>query len=312
MKKIVVAIGGNALNKPGEKPTAEIMQKNLEITTRHLADLAEEGYQLVITHGNRPQVGNLLIQKEMAKEKFPPFPIDVNDAMTQGSIGYLISQGLANELKKRNIKIPVVCLLTQIVVDANDSGFQNPTKPVGPFYDEQTAKRLQMEKGWSVKEDSGRGWRRVVPSPKPLKVVEIESIRKLLDVGAVVIAAGGGGIPVLELPDGLFKGVEAVIDKDRASSLLAGLIDADMFVVLTAVDHAYLNYGKPDQEAIRSLKIDKAMEFMEMGYFAKGSMYPKIESAVEFVRISGKPAIITSLEKVELALKGLSGTRIEN
>lgn len=311
MKKIVIAIGGNALNKPGEKPTAEIMKKNLTTTTKYLADLVEEGYQLVITHGNGPQVGNLLLQQDIAKEKLPPFPIDVNDAMTQGSIGYLISQSLGNELKRRNANVPVVCVLTQIVVDKDDPGFNNPTKPVGPFYDESTAKNLQTEKGWNVREDSGRGWRRVVPSPKPLEVVELSSIKTLIDMGAVIVAGGGGGIPVIKDVDGRLTGVEAVIDKDRASSLLGKLIDADMFIVLTAVDHAYLNFGKINQKAIDRLRVDDAVKLMEEGHFAKGSMYPKIESAVEFVQATKKTAIITSLEKVDQALKGLSGTHIQ-
>lgn len=310
MRKIVVAIGGNALNKPNEKPTAEVMQANLLSTTAYLADLVEEGYQLVITHGNGPQVGNLLVQQDIAKNVFPPFPIDVNDAMTQGSIGYLIAQTLGNELTKRGIRQSVACILTQIVVDSEDPGFQHPSKPVGPFYDEKTAIELEASKGWTVKEDSGRGFRRVVPSPMPLDVLEIESIKKLIDSGTIVVAAGGGGIPVIVEQSGLVKGVEAVIDKDRASALLAKLIEADDLVILTGVDFAYINFGKKDQEALRVLDLKRGRELIEAGHFAKGSMLPKIESAIDFVSRTGKESIITSLEKVDLALKGESGTRI--
>ncbi|OAA31349.1 carbamate kinase [Kosmotoga arenicorallina S304] len=310
MKKIVVAIGGNALNKPGEKPTAEVMKANLLGTVEHLADLIEDGFDLVITHGNGPQVGNLLVQQELAKDTLPPFPIDVNDAMTQGSIGYLISQTLSNELKRRGLKIPVSCVLTQVVVDKNDPGFENPTKPVGPFYDEKTARDLQKNKGWVMKEDAGRGWRRVVPSPKPLDIVEIESIKALLEADNVLIAAGGGGIPVVMDNAGKLEGVEAVIDKDRASSLLARLIGADTFVILTAVDHAYLNFGKKDQKALKKLKVSDAKRLMEEGHFAKGSMYPKVEAAVDFVESTGHQAIITSLEGVKEALEGTFGTHI--
>ncbi|MBO8165939.1 MAG: carbamate kinase [Kosmotoga sp.] len=310
MKKIVVAIGGNALNKPGEKPTAEVMKTNLYGTVKHLADLIENGFDLVITHGNGPQVGNLLVQQEIAKDTLPPFPIDVNDAMTQGSIGYLITQTLSNELKRRGLSIPVSCVLTQVVVDRNDPGFENPTKPVGPFYDEQTAKTLQKSKSWIMKEDAGRGWRRVVPSPKPLNIVEIESIKTLLEADNVLVAAGGGGIPVVIDDTGELRGVEAVIDKDRASSLLARLIGADIFVILTAVDYAYLNFGKKDQKALKNLKIDEAKRLMEEGQFAKGSMYPKIEAAVDFVEKTGHQAIITSLEGVKKAIEEGFGTRI--
>ncbi|WP_367356882.1 carbamate kinase [Mesotoga sp.] len=310
MKRIVVAIGGNALNKPNEKPTAEVMQKNLLSTTSYLADLIEEGYELVITHGNGPQVGNLLVQQDIAKEVFPPFPIDVNDAMTQGSIGYLITQTLNNELIKRDHKRDIACVLTQIVVDKNDQGFQHPSKPVGPFYDVETAKELERTKGWTVKEDAGRGFRRVVPSPIPLDVLEIEPIREMIKDGTIVVAAGGGGIPVVREKSGAISGVEAVIDKDRASALLGKLIEADALVILTGVDHAYINFGKKDQQELKELTVEKGRELMEAGHFAKGSMLPKIESAIDFVSRTGKEAIITSLEKVDLALRGKSGTRI--
>lgn len=310
MKKVVIAIGGNALNKPNEQPTAEVMERNLTSTVVMLADLIEEGYGMAITHGNGPQVGNILVQQDMAKKAFPPFPLDVNDAMTQGSIGYLIARTLKNELNKRGVEREIACLLTQIVVDSADPGFENPSKPVGPFYDEKTARELENSKGWTVREDAGRGFRRVVPSPVPLDIIEIDSIRALLAKNTVVIAGGGGGIPVLREESGYLEGVEAVIDKDRASALLAKLVDADSLVILTGVDFAYTDFGKANQKALKELKVSEGRELMDAGHFAKGSMFPKIESAIDFVSNTGKEAIITSLEKVDLALKNKSGTRI--
>ncbi len=310
MKKIVVAIGGNALNRPGELPTAEVMKVNLQSTMRYLADLVEDGYEVIITHGNGPQVGNLLVQQDIAKDAFPPFPIDVNDAMTQGSIGYLITQTLSNELNRRGVKNPVACVLTQIVVDRDDPGFQHPSKPVGPFYDEETGRKLSSEKGWSFVEDAGRGWRRVVPSPIPLDVVEIDSLRTLADAGVILVAAGGGGIPVVKTGDGIIEGVEAVIDKDRASALVASLLGANMFLILTAVDYAFLDFGKSNQKRLEKLSTTEAKTLMDAGQFAKGSMFPKIESAVAFAERTGKDAVITSLESVEEALTSGAGTRV--
>jgi carbamate kinase len=228
--------------------------------------------------------------------------------MTQGSIGYLISQTLSNELNSRGVNADIATLLTQVVVDKNDPGFENPTKPVGPFYDEDIAKKLKTEKSWSMKEDAGRGFRRVVPSPKPLDIVEIDSIKKLIEADTILVAAGGGGIPVVRDSNGYLKGIEAVIDKDRASSLLAKLINAEMFMILTAVDYAYINFGKPDQKPLKKISIEEAEELMSEGHFAKGSMYPKIESVVEFVKKTKKKAIITSLQKVDDAVHEKSGT----
>jgi len=220
MKKLaVVAIGGNAVNRPGEEATAENMMKNLAETARFLVSMLDD-YDIVITHGNGPQVGNLLVQQELAKHVIPPFPIDVNDAQTQGSLGYMIALTLGNELRKRNIQRDIAAVVTQIIVDKNDPGFQKPSKPVGPFYSKEEAEKLQQEKGWIMKEDAGRGWRRVVPSPIPLDIVEKNVIKTLVEKDMIVIAAGGGGIPVIQ-ENGTLKGVEAVIDKDRASALLA-------------------------------------------------------------------------------------------
>ncbi|WP_041076869.1 carbamate kinase [Thermotoga caldifontis] len=309
MKKLaVVAIGGNAVNRPGEKPTAENMFSAVEEAMGYLVDMLDE-YDIVITHGNGPQVGNILIQQEMAKDIIPPFPIDVNDAQTQGSLGYMIVQSLRNQLSKRNLRREVAALITQIIVDKNDEAFKKPSKPVGPFYSEEEAKKLMAEKGWIMKEDAGRGWRRVVPSPKPLDIVEKEVIKLLLKNDVIVVAAGGGGIPVIN-EDGRLKGVEAVIDKDRASALLAIEIDADELIILTGVEKVALNYGKPNQVYLDRLTVEEANRYLKEGHFPSGSMGPKIEAAIDFVTTTGKTCLITDMKKLKEALSGRTGTRI--
>ncbi len=306
----VVAIGGNAVNRPGEKPTAENMYKNLVETAKYLVDMLKD-WDIVITHGNGPQVGNLLVQQELAKEIIPPFPIDVNDAQTQGSLGYLISMALQNELKRRGMGRDVVAIVTRIVVDENDPAFEDPTKPVGPFYTEEEAKRMQKDKGWIMIEDAGRGWRRVVPSPKPLDVIEKDTIGILMKGhDKIVIAAGGGGIPVVRNEDGTLKGIEAVIDKDRASALLAIELDVDMLIILTGVEKVYLNYGKPDQKPLDVLKVSDAKRYLDEGHFPRGSMGPKVEASITFVESTGREALITDMAKLKEALEGRTGTRI--
>lgn len=309
-KLAVVAIGGNAVNKPGEKATSGNMLRNIAETTEFLVDMVDGDYELVITHGNGPQVGNLLIQQDMAKEKIPPFPIDVNDAQTQGSLGFMIAQSLRNSFVKRGLNREVCAVVTQIVVDPEDQAFANPTKPVGPFYSEEEGKRIAAEKGWHFVEDSGRGWRRVVPSPMPLDIVEKNSIIKLLEADVITIAAGGGGIPVEKTGSGMLEGVEAVIDKDRASALLAREINATELIILTGVDVVYLNYGKPEEKILREIKVSEAKEYLTGGQFPKGSMGPKIEAAVSFVEETGRKCLITSMEKLSSALKGETGTLI--
>ncbi|KLO21751.1 carbamate kinase [Marinitoga sp. 1155] len=311
MKRLaVVAIGGNAVNRPGEKPTAENMFKNIRTTASYLADMIDMGYDLVITHGNGPQVGNLLLQQDIAKETIPPFPMDVLGSMTQGYLGYMIVQELKNILNERKINRDVAAVVTQIVVDKNDPGFQNPSKPVGPFYTEEEAKKIMEEKGWMFKEDSGRGWRRVVPSPIPLDAIEKNTIKDLVENDVIVVAGGGGGIPVIIEENGEIKGVEAVIDKDRASALLAKILNADEFIILTAVEKVYLNFNKPDQKALDTITIEEAEKYIAEGHFAKGSMLPKIESCVSFVKDAKKPALITDMEKLKEALEGKTGTKI--
>lgn len=309
MKKLaVVAIGGNAVNRPGEEPTAENMIRNLAETADYLATMLED-YDIVITHGNGPQVGNILVQQDLAKHVIPPFPLDVNDAQTQGSLGYMISLTLRNELKKKGIKREVVALVTQIIVSKDDPGFAKPSKPVGPFYSKEEAERLAVEKGWIMKEDAGRGWRRVVPSPQPLDIVEKDVIKMLVENDVIVIAAGGGGIPVIE-ENGYLRGVEAVIDKDRASALLAKEINADVLIILTGVEKVCLNYKKPDQVELDRLTVEEAKRYLAEGHFPSGSMGPKIEAAIDFVSATGRECIITDMAVLDKALKGETGTRI--
>lgn len=311
MKRIVVALGGNALQAEGKEATAESQLEVVKETAIHLADLIEEGYEIVIAHGNGPQVGRIVIQNEYASEVTPAMPFDVCGAMSQGMIGYHIQQGLREELMKKKIKKPVVSLITQVVVDRGDPAFKNPTKPIGPFYEKDKAECLKKEKDYVMVEDSGRGYRRVVASPKPKKIVEIESIKTLIDNGTVVITVGGGGVPVVELEDKRLKGVAAVIDKDFASEKLAEDIDADELIILTAVDKVAINYGKPNQVNLDKLTVEDAKRYIEEGYFANGSMLPKVEAALKFAESKkGRKAIIASLDKAKLALRGQSGTII--
>lgn len=307
--KFVIAIGGNAVNRPGEKPTAENMMKNLKKSMEYLIDIIRD-HSVVITHGNGPQVGNLLLQQEAAKDIIPPFPLDVNDAQTQGSLGYMICQTLRNTIVENNLKKEVVAVVTQIVVDPEDPAFQNPTKPVGPFYEEEEAKKIMKDKKWIMVEDAGRGWRRVVPSPIPIDIIEKDAIKFLVDNGFIVIAAGGGGIPVIKLEDGTLKGVEAVIDKDRASSLLARELNTDMFIILTGVEKVYLNFNSSNKIPLDKLTVEEAEKYLKEGHFPPGSMGPKIESAIDFVRKTGKECLITDMAKLKQALEGKTGTRI--
>lgn len=309
-KLAVVAIGGNAVNRPGESPTAENMIKAVRTTASYLADMVQMGYSLIVTHGNGPQVGNILIQQDLAKDTIPPFPMDLCGSMTQGYLGYMIAQELHNIFIERKIKKEVCTVVSQVVVNENDDGFKNPSKPVGPFYSAEYANKMHTEKGWTVKEDSGRGWRKVVPSPIPEDVIEKDAIKNLIEKDYIVIAVGGGGIPVVRQSNGMLKGVEAVIDKDRASALLAGIMNADELIILTAVEKVCLNYNKPDQKELDTITLAQAQEYIAQGHFAKGSMLPKIQACVDFVRNTGKPALITDMEKLKDALAGKTGTKI--
>lgn len=311
--KVIVALGGNALQEAGTPPTAEAQLGVVRKTCEYLADISGKGYEMGIVHGNGPQVGRIVLGQEIASkadDNLPAMPFDVCGAMSQGYIGYQIQQSLREALKKRGRDIPVVTLLTQVVVDAADPAFQNPTKPIGPFYTEDEAKKLMTEKGYTMKEDAGRGWRRVVASPVPKRIAEIDSVRRLWDT-TIVVTAGGGGIPVVENEDGSLTGVAAVIDKDLAAERLAEDMETDFLLILTEVDRVSINFKKPNQQDLSALTVAEALKYVEEGHFAPGSMLPKIMAAVQFARRfpNGK-AIITSLYKAVDALEGNAGTVI--
>ena len=308
---VVVALGGNAILQPGQRGTFEEQMDNVHTTCEQLAQMVESGkYKIVVTHGNGPQVGNLLLQNEAGKDVAAPMPLFVCGAESQGLIGLMIQQNLGNLLAaKGRGDIPIATVVTQVVVDKNDSAFANPTKPVGPFYDEAEAKALESEKGYDVREDAGRGWRRVVPSPDPIEIHEKTAIRQLVDARSIVIASGGGGIPVLR-QDGLLSGVDAVIDKDLAGERLAVDVGASIFMVLTDVDSVRLDYKTPNEKALSHITIDEAKAYAAEGHFAKGSMEPKVRAAIRFIEAGGERAIITSLDKAFDALEGQAGTTI--
>ena len=307
---IVIALGGNALLRRGQKGSFDDQYQNVKGTVAKVADLIERGHKIVLTHGNGPQVGATLLRHEAAKSIVPPFPLDACGAETQGFIGYMIQQALRNELKSRGIDKFVVTLITRVIVDKHDSAFQNPTKPIGPFYTKEEADKVREQKPELViKEDAGRGYRRVVPSPDPKIIAERLAIRALVDAGFVVVACGGGGIPIIE-EGGHAVGVEAVIDKDLAGQRLATLIGAHIFVVLTDVDGAYVNYGKPDQELIKEITTGKLRNYAKEGQFKEGSMAPKIEAAIRFVESGGERAVIAALGDLIEALDGKAGTQI--
>lgn len=309
-EKIVIALGGNALQSGKGPATAEAQLEVVKKTCEHIAEISARGYEMGVVHGNGPQVGRILLASETAKDVTPAMPFDVCGAMSQGYIGYHLQQGLRYALKARGADIPVVTVATQMVVDSNDPGFTNPTKPIGPFYSEEEAKALQAEKGYSIKEDAGRGWRRVVASPIPKKIVEIDAINRLWD-STVVISCGGGGIPVIEKEDGQLEGVAAVIDKDFAAELLAEQVSADVLMILTEVEKVAINFNKPNQENLSTLNLEEAAKYCDEGQFAPGSMLPKVQAAMKFVEAyPEKKAIITSLDKAIDALEGKTGTVI--
>ena len=309
MAKVVVALGGNALGKSPEEQL-----KLVKNTASSLIGLIAAGNQVVISHGNGPQVGAVNLGMNFAAEhgKTAAFPFPECGAMSQGYIGYHLQQSLENELHRRWMNKSVATIVTQIAVDPNDPAFENPSKPVGDFYTKEQADEIAKEKGYSFKEDAGRGYRQVVPSPLPMKIMELDSIKTLIDADKLVIAGGGGGVPVIITDKGL-EGVPAVIDKDRSSALLADKIDADKLIILTAVDHVYVNYGKPDEKALKTLNVAEAQKYMKEGQFAAGSMLPKIEACLSFVE--GHPereALITSLDGLDDALAGKVGTVIRD
>ncbi len=310
MSKLVIALGGNALQTKNSAPTAEAQLEVVKQTCEYVAELSANGYELAVVHGNGPQVGRIVLASETAKDVVPVMPFDVCGAMSQGYIGYHIQQALRQALKKRGVDTPVVTLLTQVVVDGADPAFQKPTKPIGAFYNKEEAEELAATKGYTMKEDAGRGYRRVVASPIPQKIVEIGEVKKLWK-DTIVVTCGGGGIPVIENEDGSLEGVAAVIDKDYAAELLAEEVDADILMILTEVEKVAINWGKPNQANLSHMSLAEAEKYVEEGHFAPGSMLPKVKAAMKFVSANpGKKAIITSLDKAIDALKGETGTVI--
>ena len=308
MSKIVIALGGNALQTKNSPPTAQAQLEVVKTTCDHIAQLSAKGYELAIVHGNGPQVGRILMASETARDVVPVMPFDVCGAMSQGYIGYHIQQALRYALACRNKNIPVVSLVTQVVVERNDPAFQKPSKPIGTFYSREEAEQLSASMGYEMMEDAGRGYRRVVASPMPRRIVEIDQVRQLWD-HSIVITCGGGGVPVVENPDGTLEGVAAVIDKDFAAELLAQQVGADVLMILTEVEKVAINWGKPNQQNLDHVSLYQAARYVEEGHFAPGSMLPKIEAAMKFVRDNpDKKAIITSLDKAIEALEGKTGT----
>lgn len=310
-QKIVVALGGNAILSTDA--SAKAQKEALISTSKSLVQLIKDGNEVIITHGNGPQVGNLLLQQAAAdSEKNPAMPLDTCVAMTEGSIGFWLVNALDNELKAQGIEKEVAALVTQVIVDENDQAFQNPTKPIGPFLTEEDAKQQMEETGAKFKEDAGRGWRKVVPSPKPVGIKEATIINTLVDAGVVVVSAGGGGVPVVvDKETQELKGVEAVIDKDFASQTLSELVGADMFIVLTGVDNVFINYNKPDQEKLETVTVSQMKEYIGQNQFAPGSMLPKVEAAIAFVENRPEAtAIITSLENIDRVLSEGAGTHV--
>lgn len=308
--KLILALGGNALIRPGETGTLAEQYERISQAMAATADLLTAGFQAVITHGNGPMVGHLLLQMECAHNLVPPMPLFICDADSEGSLGYLIQQCLVNELHRRSRAPGVATVITQVVVAATDPAFSNPDKPIGPFYSAREAERFRQERGWQMREDAGRGWRRLVPSPQPLAIIEQNIISYLLQGGIIVIAAGGGGVPVIRQPNGDLRGVEAVIDKDRASAVLGRAIRADLLIFLTAVEHVYLDYLKPGQRPLIALTCQEAQKYLHDGQFAPGSMAPKIEAALAFLAEGGRRVLITSPESLPEALAGRSGTHM--
>ena len=306
----VVAFGGNAILRQGERGLVDEQVRNADRAVLPVVDLIERGYSLLMVHGNGPQVGNEMIRAEEASTKIPPGPLDVCDANTQGAMAYIIEKSMRNVLAQRRLELNVTSVVTMVRVDPKDPGFFKPSKPIGPFFNAYRAQALMEEHKWTMVEDAGRGWRKVVASPHPIEIIGVGAVRDLLDAGHAVIAGGGGGIPVAMSPGGSLVGIEAVIDKDFTASLLAREIHAHLFIILTAVDEVFIDFGRPTQRAVKSLACEEAERYLKEGQFPPGSMGPKIEAAVEFLRAGGREVIITSERRLPDALRGLGGSRI--
>jgi len=309
MKTMLLAVGGNSLIRTGEKGTVAEQLVNAGRTSTQIVGLCQRGYEIVLTHGNGPQVGAELLRSERAASQVPGHSLDVCDASTQGEIGYLLEQSLENELKAQGLRIPVVTVLTQSVVSIEDPAMLHPSKPIGPFYSRTDAEERKRQLGWEIVEDASRGYRRVVPSPEPIEIVELEVIKELVESGVLVIACGGGGVPVI-WNEGRLQGVEAVIDKDRASALLALSLGVDLFVISTDADYVYVDYKKPTQKPLRQVTASELEAYFNAGEFPSGNMGPKIESVLRFLRFGGTRAIITSCDNLCKAVEGAAGTQI--
>ncbi|MEM7249055.1 MAG: carbamate kinase [Acidobacteriota bacterium] len=305
---VVVAMGGHAFMQAGEEGTHEQHGRNARHICQQLMVLAERGYNIVITHGNGPQVGMLMRSVELARDTVPPLPLDVLVAQTEGSLGYYLQRALLNELRQREIRRYVVTVVTQVLVDPEDPAFEEPTKPVGPFLTKEDAEARRDEEGWIIKEDAGRGWRRVVPSPEPLKVIQRDMVREAAGAGNIVVAAGGGGIPMCKADDGDYVGVEAVIDKDLTSAVLATDVGAELLIILTAVDAVALNFGQPDEQILGAVTLAECARYMAEDHFPAGSMGPKVEAIHGFLQRGGRRGLITSPDRLIDALDGKAGT----
>lgn len=308
-KALLIAIGGNSLIRAGQRGTISEQMENAAVTCKHIAELILRNFNVVVTHGNGPQVGAQLIRSELASTQVYPLPLDSCDATTQGEIGYILQNNLRSSLHNLKINKPIITIVTQVVVSKDDPAFKNPTKPIGPFYSKEIAEQRARELGWKIVEDAARGYRRVVPSPKPLDVVEIDAIEQCVNLDMVVIAAGGGGIPVIK-ENGKYIGIEAVIDKDRASALLARELHLERFVISTDTDRVYLNYKKPSHYPLEYLSLNEIIKHYKEGHFPAGNMGPKIEAAIDFLSNGGKEVIITNPENIVEAICGNAGTHI--
>jgi carbamate kinase len=309
-KIALIAFGGNALLPDNQRGLQEEQMRNAQQAAKLMVHMVRKGYDLIIVHGNGPQVGNLLIQMEEAVNKIPPFTLDVCNAMTEGGMGFMLEKAIINEFRTRSLDKEVATIVTQMIVDKEDPAFQNPTKPIGPFYTKYRAQARAREKKWQMVEDAGRGFRKVVPSPRPIDVVPKWVIRDLVHAGRVVIAAGGGGIPIIINGNGLFRGIEAVIDKDYAASLIAREVKVDLFIILTSIEKAYLDYGTPRERPIETMTVSEAQEYLAQGQFPAGSMGPKVKAAIEYIQAGGKEVLITTASHLKAALLKRSGTRI--
>jgi carbamate kinase len=307
----LVAMGGHAFMQKDERGTIEDHERNADHITGLLMTLVERGYNIIVTHGNGPQVGNLLVQHEQAREEVPVMPLDVLVAMTEGSLGYILQQSLLNRLRRREIKKYVVTVVTQVVVDEKDPAFENYNKPIGPFLSKEEAERRRDDWGWQIREDSARrGWRRLVASPKPLRVIQRHMIRDTTRAGHIVVACGGGGIPIRVTEDGRYEGIEAVVDKDLTSSVLACDVKAELLIILTSVPHVYVNFNRPDQRALSAVTLDEIRQLVTEGHFPPGSMGPKVEAAIHFLQHGGRRTLITDPDSLPEAMEGRAGTHI--